>query len=596
MPIDLLSYQGNAGLGLGSNPNIPVSANPNTFDILAETTRNIAQQSANQNALLFQQKVRDRDNILNMIAADQVQTGDVLPEYRKDIETAVEEQKKAFDKWRGNPNDTKGYSEYKEAHQKALDLAKIAQLNTIQIKANRAAKSQDPIQSHWKNYDEFEKRQMDKGLNGIVDPYQRLTYLNPDTMLPDLLQGAFISNPIDVTKKTTVTDKAGKVATAQVTTEKPAPPSGSGVGGKSATVSVGENGQLSPLSKSPDKVFNYGNVLGWAATRFLQGDVGKENQEQLISGVENLPAKGAIDYIESINDRIRAYNDQTKGKANAVGLLQKGKDYEVIINPQTGKEFVHITADTPTFAAKWALANYRGNYFEPGTTSFNKDIGKYLQDNEELKLKRAKLGLDGMRARAYVDNMKAKTEHLKDAGDSPSEVTAKANKFFDDVQLNMVVETKDESGKRSIAQPGSLFFIDNLPSGYENVVMAVDSNGKLINSPIKPFILNGKRALKGAVYNAKGEEIGTEKWLKDYYKASQKNGYTGSFKDYTQQTNKWVSDKIKDGTFHVVLKDADDNRIDVQSISDAYKNLNNAGASKKGQDKLFIESEEQEEE
>jgi len=596
MAVDLVGYTGNAGLGLGSNPNIPVSANPNTFNILTETTRDIAQRSANQNAILFQQKVKDRDNILNMIAADQVQTGDVLPEYRKDIEAAVEEQKKAFDKWRGNPNDVEGYSKYKEAHQKALDLAKIAQVNTVQIKANRALKAQDPIQSHWKDYDDFEKRQLAKGTTGIVDPYQRLTYLDPDKMLPDLLQGAFISNPSDITKKTTVTDKNGKITTAQVTTEKPMPSSTTGASGKAAPISVGDNGQLSPLSKSPDKVFNYKNVLGWAATRFFQGDVGKENQDQLISGVEKLPAKGALDYIQSINDRIGVYNDQTKGKAPEVGLLQKGKDYEVIVNPQTGKEFVHITADTPTFAAKWALANYRGNYFEPGTTSFNKDIGKYLQDNEELKLKRAKLGLDGMRARAYVDNMKAKTEHLKDAGDSPSEVRAKANKFFDDVQLNMVVESKGGTGKRSIAQPGSLFFIDNLPSGYENVVMAVDRNGKLINSPIKPFILNGKRALKGAVYNSKGEEIGTEKWLKDYYKASQKNGYTGSFKDYTQQTNKWVSDKIKDGTFHVVLKDAADNRIDVQSISDAYKNLNNAGASKKGQDKLFIESEEQEEE
>lgn len=381
-----MSYTGNAGLGFGSNPNLPASASPNTFDVLTETSRDISQRAQNQNAILFQQKIRDRDNMLNMLATDQIQTGDILPEYRKEVQDAVTQMTNQFRTWKGNPNDTEGYMKYKQAHQKAADLAKIAQLNTIQIKDNRAVKAQDPVQSHWKDYDEFDKRQLDKGLNGIADPYQKLTYFNPEVLLPDLLQGAFLSTPEGVTKKTTVTDKGGKVTTSQVTTTKPTSAATS-ANGKQIPVSVGEGGQLSPISKAPDKVFNYDNVLGWAGVRYFQNDVEKQYQDQLLSGMESQPIKRALQNIEAINNRIRTYNQQTQGRATPVRELKENEDYKIIRNPQTGEEQIKIDMDTPEFAAKWALANYKGNYFEKGAAIFNKDVAEYGLKSAESKSK-----------------------------------------------------------------------------------------------------------------------------------------------------------------------------------------------------------------
>ena len=86
--VDILSYQGNAGLGLGANPNIPVSASPNSLDVLNQASRDLAQWSNQQSAALYHQKIADRNNLLEMVAKDQVSTGGILPEYLPEIEKA----------------------------------------------------------------------------------------------------------------------------------------------------------------------------------------------------------------------------------------------------------------------------------------------------------------------------------------------------------------------------------------------------------------------------------------------------------------------------------------------------------------------------
>src|SRR4029078_6200956 len=96
---DLLSYQGNAGLGVGSNPQIPVVADKTNLDTINQTGRDIMLLDNERNIKIFQQKIKDRDELAKMILEDQVSTGDILPEYQPHFDKAKKAVEESFYKW-----------------------------------------------------------------------------------------------------------------------------------------------------------------------------------------------------------------------------------------------------------------------------------------------------------------------------------------------------------------------------------------------------------------------------------------------------------------------------------------------------------------
>jgi hypothetical protein len=68
-----------------------------------------------KNIQLFQQKIRDRDSLTEMIMNNQVSSGDILPEYRSHFDEAEKRAEKAFTDWGGNFNDKAGYRKYQAA-------------------------------------------------------------------------------------------------------------------------------------------------------------------------------------------------------------------------------------------------------------------------------------------------------------------------------------------------------------------------------------------------------------------------------------------------------------------------------------------------
>lgn len=565
---DLLSYTGNAGLGLGSNPNIPVSPSPNTLDVLGQTARDLASWSNQQSAMLYQQKVRDRDNMLNMIASDQIATGDMLPEYRPEVEKAINEVASIFKEWKGNPNDTEGYMKYKDAQRKASDLAKIAQVNTQQIKANRLAKAQEPISYRQKDYDEFETNEIKKGLNDIVNPYQKQLYLDADALGNDLRGGSF----------------GEETVTAKTTT---------GKGKQPMSVSVTEQGQISPISKQPDKIFNYDNTLGRATMRFMERGAPAESQELLIEGFQNLGADKARTAIAGINERIREYNAQTQGKATPVSELKEGVDFVEQVDPATGQKKILIAEYTPEFAAKWALAQHPGDYVEKGAEVFNKEVGDYLNDNKKINISREKLGIDKAKANAYIENLKEKTKKLQESGVTEEEVGTIVNQFTDDFSLGNVIE-RTTGSKKEVVGDANVFYIDKLPTGYQNVVgPIVNAKGKLSTSKLNPFVnsVGGRPYLKGKIYNDDGTEVKTDyKSIKKAYDDSRKAGFSGTIDEYKSLIENSFKIDIQSGKKNVILEDSEGNRVSPGSIKDALKLMNNQN-TKKGQEKLFTETE-----
>src|ERR1700735_3884949 len=92
----ILSYVGDKNLGLGSSPEIP-AINPNSnLDTINSTARDILLLNHENNIKLYDQKIKDRDATLKLLADGQVASGDIAPEDRPVYEKAKQATKDAF--------------------------------------------------------------------------------------------------------------------------------------------------------------------------------------------------------------------------------------------------------------------------------------------------------------------------------------------------------------------------------------------------------------------------------------------------------------------------------------------------------------------
>lgn len=162
MAVDLTTYQGNAGLGLGGNANIPAVADDRALGILNNTIRDILLQDNEKNVKLFQQKIKDRDDLNQLILNNQVSTGDILPEYQPVFDEGRRRVEDAFMSWRGNPNDTAGFRKYQGAVQDLRDAAAHAQVNTAQIRRLESEKAKEILprkQAEYQKWIDQQKKQ-----------------------------------------------------------------------------------------------------------------------------------------------------------------------------------------------------------------------------------------------------------------------------------------------------------------------------------------------------------------------------------------------------------------------------------------------------
>lgn len=577
---DLLSYTGNAGLGFGSNPQLEAPVSPNTFDVLNQASRDFANWANQQNALLFRQKVSDRDNLLNMVATDQVALGKVLPDYLPEIEKAKAEQEKAFEEFGGDFNNTKAFLKYKQAFQKAKDLATIAQVNTAMIGDIRQAEANEPIAFRKKQVRDFEKAQIAKGLSDFVTPYGKNLYPNFDALAADIAGGAMSA---------TADAKGQKAKPSLNVSRETAPQQTSGAG-------------LSPFVKQADKFVNYDDYLGRATLGYLDptGER-KEQQDLLRNAIENADPVNAKRFIESVNERIDLYNEQTKGIATPAKRLESGVDFTEVVDPATGQSRIKFTMNTPELAAKFALAQTPGNYFQEGGVAFDKNIGDYLAKQQELQIKMKDLGIKGLRARAYADYMGQKVKQLKQDGVDENNVKLISDRWQANPILSSVSApawTFDAmSGKKGTS--GLIFDVTDIPTNFRDVLIVTDPiSKKQVNRAPDFFVepTTGKKYLKGEILTQDGTKLdlsreGIEKELNKQKKAGNVRASV-TVDDAINVMNRKIKEGLDAGVYKSLMRDRAGNVIDVSSISDAYRRINNAIASKKGQEPLFVEREE----
>src|SRR4029077_18705911 len=120
-------YTGDAGLGLGSNADIPVSpAGP--LETTNQTIRDVALRDSQKNMLIYQQRVKDRDKLYELLDSGEVKLGDTLERDMPVVNSALDKQSEAFNDWmKKGLQDRDGAMAYKKATREAQQAVTQAQ-------------------------------------------------------------------------------------------------------------------------------------------------------------------------------------------------------------------------------------------------------------------------------------------------------------------------------------------------------------------------------------------------------------------------------------------------------------------------------------
>lgn len=501
---DLLSYQGNAGLGVGSTgASAPLGPNDN-LKVINDTGRDVMLLDAERNTKIFQQKIADRDNLTDLILKNQVKAGEIDPKYHKEYDSAQADVEKAYDEWGGNFNDKDGYRKYQEKVTHLQDVATHAQVNTLELKKLIQQRSQETLPWKQKELDEHIAKQQGKDFWDHVDPYQQMF--------------SFSIDPIN---------KLYKAATTSVT--------------------------------SPDKLWkmdithsDYAGTLKNAQGEYLNNGEGAEDMREFLGHVDKYDPVQKTRFIESINSQLQKHNGD-------LGLQPGDPGYADPIQTVMGPDGqMHIKASPVDFSAKYALAQ-QDKFLVQGQPQFQKDYGAYQAKLADTDIKKAKLGVDWYNAKTRRGALTMKQKQLDKMTASEKEFSQNYDKIGDAIQL----PEPSSTGNVKIGKGGDAFVIDtkDIPEG-STYINGLGPNGQPLQLLPKgvdfskgskdPGIVRDKSgnviSYKGGnghydtnFFVPAGAVIGGKKVSKDIhltpkemYKLYTHSGYEGSFQDFVK--------------------------------------------------------------
>lgn len=501
---DLLSYQGNAGLGIGSNAGAPAPLGPNdNFKVINDTARDIMLLDSERNMKIFQQKVADRDNLSRLILNNQVSAGEIDPKYHKEFDGASSDVEKAFSEWGGNPNDKEGYRKYQGKVTHLQDVATHAQTNTLEMKKLIQQRAAETLPWKQKELDEHIEHQKSKDFWDHVDPYQQMF--------------SFSLEPIN---------KLYKSNTTTVT--------------------------------SPDKLWkydvmhaDYASTLKNAQNEYLNHGETSEDMRQWLTQVDGYDPSQKKRFIESINGQLQKYN----GELN----LQPGQEgYADPIQLVTAPDgSTHIKASPIDFAAKYSLSQQQ-KYLLQGPGQFQKDFGAYQSKLVDEGIKKAKLGVDWYNASTRRGALNLKQRQAQNMTEDEKQFSQTYDTIADRINLPDISSYKLLGG-------GDAAFTINLKDipAQATYIQGLGPNGQPLQLLPKgvdfskgskdPGIVRDKSGnimgYKGAEghYDASffvpagttigGKKVGKDIHLssKELYKLFENSGYQGDFKDFIQE-------------------------------------------------------------
>lgn len=383
---NLLNYRGNAGLG--SNSDIPVSDPNGNLNVINDIGKTSMLLNAERNAKIYQQKVKDRDTLIDLLASGKVASGEIDDQDRKVYDKTEQDQVKAFDAIEG-VNDTKGIENYMKATNQLKNVTTHAQSKYILKRQLQDQLAKTTLPSEQEALRKHIDAQNQKDFWGQVDPYQNHLTFDHASMNQKLLDGSSYTSgpstaniPGSTTQKTSTVIKGGVPVTTQTSTtgagSKSITPAGAGGSSSSSSVSMET---LTPLSTT-EKSYDYNKILANSTDSYLHDEQIRHDQDQWRQSLENGDEYNAKKIVDFTNQKIGQYNEErgfTPGQNGYVTPIVVGRD---VVQSPDGK--FHLNMPTSEFSAKTALASVDGPYVQR-QTDFNKDIGNYLLSAKKEK-------------------------------------------------------------------------------------------------------------------------------------------------------------------------------------------------------------------
>lgn len=173
---DILSYKGQADLGYG--PGDSPAADSNSLDNFNETLRQVNQQQFQWNAMKYQQKIKDRDDTLAVMANQNVDSP-VRDEDRPALDDQISKMKDILVQNPDIKSNPKAYLDFQNAVSKFKGMKAMAQTRYATLGQQQQDIANNPDAEDRKSMQAHFQQQVDGGVTHLPDPYQKMQSFDP---------------------------------------------------------------------------------------------------------------------------------------------------------------------------------------------------------------------------------------------------------------------------------------------------------------------------------------------------------------------------------------------------------------------------------
>lgn len=445
---DILGYRGDVALGLNGD-GLSSYGDTDTKD-LSNSVFNLAYLNMQKNKDVWQQKIKDRDDGMKLIAEGQLRLNNALPKDREKLMGMIDQVKKVyFDNGgdvKSNPKVWLDLNDKLSKFQTANNVA-ISRLVSYNEGLAEAANERNPVAKkqmleHW-------QKQTDKDLYQMFDPYQKTLDWDPKIVLPDLPVNEstpYRVGDYDVTDKTTDINKAWL--------------------------------QYADAYQFDDKGTTAPNVDAFYDNYF---------------GLDGLKPHDAVaQTIELTNQKLKKIAElQGYNTENIAGLPDYLKPIQLAQDPADGQFKPTETKQLAAFKIALAL-----KYQHTKDIKLNKDysvIDKNKMEVEKIKHENKKLDAesDASRAlasqrRSYIPLNQAKAKYWNSKS-TQADNEEKITNIFDDVLARTKTMNFKGEGDKEVV------WVGDLPQGFSQVLSGVNKKGE-------PIALKPLKRSNGAEY------------------------------------------------------------------------------------------------
>lgn len=601
---NILSYQGNAALGSGSNPDIPVIAPNTNLDVINQTARDLSLMNHQTNIQLYRQKVQDRDETLRMLAAGQIASGKLMPNDRKIYDEAKKKAQDDFYKMiqNGGLNNPDAVRTYRDSVSNLKNVAAWGQSRDIELAKLMEERASKTLPEDIAAYDKHIKNQQSKDFWQPIDPFQKAFDYDIDKSTANILGQPITDTqlgtsdtgtPEETTRQNTVTDKNGVVT--RTSTEKTKPIRSALVTNKAkdgvqlSGTQINPDGTFSEISYTPEKFWDFDIIRKNVSEQAASNPSERQAYQSYLNDFTDdrkLPIDQQLATLKSYNNRIADYS--TQRGISPIGTDEKGNpvypdQIKYYQDPISKKVLIQETPES--FFAKHALASINGDYVQKPVAVLNEDAVKMnvlkQKANADEFYKHAMAGAANTKARAFADNLK---QQMKLRGKESEQ-----NDFLNDLYTKNTLTQKLLQGSGE----GNLKIVDvpidkSMPLFYFNGKTFEKLNGIGGETKTVPDYKTGRitTATVGGVYKPqvifKGQPI-TSSEITQMYHTFKKN--TGS--KFKGDIHDFINGYINNGLIEVDYIGTDSKGNPVKTSREISNAALRAMTAKKGQTSVF---------